>query len=197
MELLARDCASLLDSLNINQPVVVGGLSMGGYISLAFYHLFAKRMRGLMLIATRAVSDSQEAQANRDRMVTLARENGSVSIAEEMLPKMLASKTLATNPTLVEQAKKIMESTSLDGIIGDLMGMKTRPDSTPMLPKINIPSLIIHGKDDTLISMKEAEAMHAAIPHSQLRLLDDLGHLLNMEQPDQFNNAVKKFLKSL
>jgi pimeloyl-ACP methyl ester carboxylesterase len=197
MDLLARDCASLLDSLNINQPVVVGGLSMGGYVTLAFYHLFAKRVRGLMLIATRAVSDSPEAQANRDKMSAQVREQGSGAIAEAMLPKMLATKALVYNPILVEQVKKIMESTSVDGIIGDLMGMKSRPDSTPMLPKINIPTLIFHGKDDTLISMKEAEAMHAAIPHSQLQLMNDSGHLLNMEQPEIFNNAVRKFLQSL
>jgi pimeloyl-ACP methyl ester carboxylesterase len=130
-------------------------------------------------------------------MATLAQEKGSAAIAGEMLPKMLAPKTLASNPTLVEQAKIIMESTSVDGIVGDLMGMKSRPDSTLTLHKIKIPTLILHGKDDTLISIKEAEAMHTAIPHSQLQIIDDSGHLLNMEQPEIFNNAVRKFLQSL
>jgi pimeloyl-ACP methyl ester carboxylesterase len=114
-----------------------------------------------------------------------------------MLPKMLSPKTYNNNQELVQQVWEIMQGTSVQGIVGDLMGMKTRPSSLPLLAKINKPTLILHGSDDQLIPLREAVAMRTAIPGAQLRVLPDAGHLLNMEQPVLFNQALRAFLKEL
>jgi 3-oxoadipate enol-lactonase len=97
----------------------------------------------------------------------------------------------------VTRVRKMMEGTSLEGVVGDLVGMRDRPDSTPTLPQIDRPTLILHGADDQLIPASEAEAMHAAIPNSRLQILPDAGHLLNLEQPEKFNEAVRQFLSSM
>ncbi len=197
MELLADDCLRFLDVLHVSQPVVVCGLSMGGYVTFAFYRKYKDRVAGLILAATKAGADSLEGQANRDKAAATAREKGVSAIADSMLPKMLAAKTYEAKPDLVATVRRMMETTSLDGVVGDLMGMKERPDSTPLLAEIDKPTLILHGADDQLIPPKEGEAMHAAIKNSRLQLIPGAGHLLNMEQPELFNKAVREFVEAL
>ena len=197
MEVLALDCLKLLDSLDLIEPVVVGGLSMGGYITLAFQRLFPKRVRGLILAATRPGTDSPEGKANREKSAALARENGVAAVVANMLPKMFSPKTYNQNPDLVELVKTMMESTSVEGVTGALLGMKERADSTPLLPKIHKPVLLLHGADDQLVPLREAKNTQAAIPDARLEVIAEAGHLPNLEQPTVFNRAIEIFLNSL
>ena len=197
MELLAEDCRDILDAMGIFEPVVVCGLSMGGYIAFAFYRNYPERVAGLILAATRAANDTLEGRANRDKAADLARQGGTGAIAESMLQKMFAPKTYLERPDLVQSLRGIMQGVSLDGILGDLMGMKTRLDSTPTLDKINRPTLILHGSDDQLIPLGDAIAMQSAIAGAVLRVLPDSGHLLNLEQTELFNQTVREYLEEL
>ncbi len=114
-----------------------------------------------------------------------------------MLPKMFAPDTYTQQPALLETARHMMEATSLDGVLGDLAALMERPDFTPTLPDIHVPTLVIHGEADQIIPASEARLMADAIPGAQLRLLPGAGHLLNMEQPEAFNDAVLSFLRSM
>lgn len=197
MDLLAEDCHALLEVMGVKDPVVVCGLSMGGYITFAFYRKYPEQVAALILSATRAGEDSPEGKANRDKAADLARRGGADAIADSMLPKLFAPKTYSTRPELVQSVWEMMHKTSLEGILGDLMGMKSRPDSTSTLEQIDKPTLILHGNDDQLIPLRDAVSMRATIPGAQLRVLPDAGHLLNLEQPEPFNQAIREFLKEL
>ena len=197
MEILATDCLNLLDTLGIHEPVFVGGLSMGGYITFSFYRLFPEKVKGLILAATRPGTDSPEGKANRDRLAQLAQERGPEAVAADMLPKMFSPTTYQNNLSLVDNTSQMMASTPVNGIIGALMGMKNRMDSTPLLPEMKKPVLILHGSDDQLIPLKEAEAMQTAIPGAKLGILPEAGHLLNLEQPDLSNRYIRDFLISV
>ena len=197
MDLLADDCHDLLEALGVTAPVVLCGLSMGGYVTFAFYRKYPERVAGLILAATRSGEDSPQGKTNRDKAADLVRKGGASAIAESMLPKMLSPKSYVERPELVHNVWEIMQGTSLDGILGDLMGMKSRPDSTPGLRNIEKLTLILHGSDDQLIPPSEAMAMRGAIPGARLRLLQDAGHLLNMEQPQLFNKAIREFIREL
>jgi pimeloyl-ACP methyl ester carboxylesterase len=197
MDLHAQDCADLLDLIGVNEPVVVCGLSMGGYISFSFLRRYPERVRGLILCATRAGADSAEGRVGRDKSVQTALESGPEAIAAGMLPKMLAPQTYETKPELVERVKKIMESTSTAGIVGDLLGMKERPDSIGLLGNIQVPTLILYGENDQIIPGSEAELMHTEIPNASLVSIPESGHLLNLEQPDAFNREVSMFLDKI
>ncbi len=197
MDLLAEDCREMLDAMGIIEPIVICGLSMGGYVTFAFYRKYPERVAGLILAATRAVDDSPEGKANRDKAADLARQGGTGAIVESMLPKMFAPKTYLERADLVQNLREIMQGVSLDGILGDLMGMKSRPDSTPTLGQIDKPTLILHGSDDQLIPVSDASSMQSVVAGSVLRVLQDSGHLLNLEQPDLFNQAIREYLKEL
>jgi 3-oxoadipate enol-lactonase len=197
VDLFADDLAAFLDALGIRQKVVLCGLSMGGYIVFAFYRKYASRLAGLILTATRAAADTPQARLARDQSAELARQQGVDAIVDAMLPKLLAPATSQSRPELVEQARQIMASTSLESILGDLVALKERPDSTPTLANIRLPTLLLPGAEDQIIPLQEAQAMHAALRGSVLEVIPDAGHLLNLENPAAFNAAVRLFLKSL
>jgi 3-oxoadipate enol-lactonase len=195
MDVLADDCLAVLEALGVDQPTVICGLSMGGYVSLAFYRRHRARVAGLILAATRAGADTAEGKANRDRMAAQVKEDGPQAVVNAMLPKMLSPSTYAANPDLVARVEAIMQKTSQEGMVAALIGIKERPDSTPLLSEITVPTLVIHGADDQLIPPSEAEAMHAAIKGSQLEIIQNAGHLLNLEQSPTFNQALIDFMQ--
>jgi 3-oxoadipate enol-lactonase len=193
---LADDLVELLDDLGLAGPVVVGGLSMGGYVALAFYRRHQERVAGLILAATRAGADSEAGKANRDKAIALAQEKGVEAIAESMLPKMLAPETYQSKPGLVRDVRHILAETPLNGVVGDLTAMRDRPDSTELLSGILEPVLVVHGQDDQLIPPSEAEAAFARLPNGRLALVPRAGHLLNLEEPEAFDAEVRNFLRS-
>lgn len=197
MKLFSDDIAGLLDHLGVNAPVVVCGLSMGGYIALDFYRRYPERVAGLVLAATRAAADSDEGKAARDTAVAGVRAEGTGPLIAAMMPKLLTADTMENDDEIVEFVKEIMEGASVEGVIGALQAMRDRPDSTPTLADIDVPTLIIHGAEDALIPSAEAEAMNAAIPDSRLVIVPDAGHMPNLEQPDIFNDAMIDFLEEL
>lgn len=197
MEMLADDCAGLLEYLGIFRPVVVVGLSMGGYVAFEFYRRFPDMVAGLILTATRAAADTAEGKRSREQTAASIKENGIESLVANMLPKLMSPTTYESNPELVEFVEEMMAVTSAEGAVGALMAMKERPDSIPTLAEIDVPTLIIHGADDQIVPLAEAEAMHDAIAESELFIIPEAGHLPNLEQPDLFNDAVLDFIEEI
>jgi 3-oxoadipate enol-lactonase len=197
MRSMAKDIKELIENLNIEQPVVLCGLSMGGYICFEYIRNYPNMVKGMILAATRATADSIEVKVNREEAVAIALEKGSLAIANMMLPKMLAPATYTQKPALVERVRNIMVNTSTQAIVGDLRGMLNREDSTSLLKEINIPVLIMHGAEDQLIPISEVDLMKKRIKNAKLEILPQAGHLLNIEQPDLFNQAVRNFIQAL
>ncbi|PID86821.1 MAG: alpha/beta hydrolase [Chloroflexi bacterium] len=197
MEMLADDCVGLLDYLAITTPVVVCGLSMGGYVAFEFFRRYPELVAGLILTSTRALPDTPQGKANRDKMAAKAQTEGVAAIAADMLPKLFSPKTYEENEEVVDFVQEMMEWASVDGVVGALAAMRDRPDSSPTLTEIDVPTLIIHGADDKIVPLAEAEAMRDAIPNAQLVVIPDAGHVPNLEQIDAFNDAVMDFLMEL
>jgi 3-oxoadipate enol-lactonase len=196
MDAYAQDVAGLLDHLGV-RGAVVGGVSMGGYVALAFLRLFPNRVRALVLVDTRAGADSADAKKARDDTIALVRASGVAALAERMLPKLLTPRTLAGDAPLVERLRTMMASQSVEAVVGALTAMRDRPDSTATLATIAVPTLVVCGADDALIPTTESKAMAAAIPGARLASISNVGHLPNYERPKAFNDAVSAFLKSL
>jgi 3-oxoadipate enol-lactonase len=194
MDLLANDCAAFLDALGLHQAVILAGLSMGGYVSMAFCRRYADRLAGLILCATRARPDSAEGKQNRTNSAALAQERGVAAAVAGLQSKLMAPITYECRPDLVETVKSMTESTSLEGVIGDLLGMRERPDALSTLAAFEHPTLILHGAEDQIISVSEAEEMQTTLPNARLEIIPQAGHLLNLEQPQAFNAAVRRFL---
>jgi pimeloyl-ACP methyl ester carboxylesterase len=197
VETMADDVAALLDELKLPGPVVLGGLSMGGYVALAFARRHPVRLRALVLADTKADPDDAEGRANRDRLMAFASNNTARAVIDQMLPKLLGPATAAQAPQVVEEVRAIAGRQTAAGIVGALKALRDRPDANPGLTGITVPTLIVVGRDDTLTPPAKSEEMAARIPNARLVVLDGAGHLSNLEQPDRFNAALRSFLQSV
>jgi 3-oxoadipate enol-lactonase len=191
----ARDCLELLDARGVSEPVVVCGLSMGGYVTFELLRQKPERVAGVVLLGTRASPDSPEQRAGRDADARLARDKGVDAIVDKMLPRLLRPATLADQPAVTELVRRTMQGTSLAGVVGDLGAMRDRPDSRPGLPKLGKPTLVVHGADDVIMTAAEAESMAKAIPGAELLVVPAAGHLVNVEQPTPVNDAISAFVR--
>jgi pimeloyl-ACP methyl ester carboxylesterase len=192
---LAEDLYLLLSQIRA-LPCVLGGLSMGGYVALAYEQQYASTLRGLMLIDTRAASDPPDVRAGRDAMIELAKTAGSAAVAEQMLPKALAPGAFDSRPDLVAELKSIMEACPPQTIQHALAAMRDRPDYRPTLERIAAPTLIIVGEFDAMTPLSLAEEMHQSIRGSTISIIKDAGHLSPIEQPQQVSRAIRHFLVS-
>lgn len=189
----AADVIDLLDALHVTQAVV-GGLSMGGYVAFAILHHAARYVQGLILADTRAQADTPEGVEGRTRMLQLVQHKGPSAVADEMVPKLLGETTRKTRPAVVEQVRSLALASSAEAIAGAVRALMTRPDSTPLLSTIHVPTLIVVGDEDTLTPPAAAEDLHRGIAGAELVRIPQAGHLSNLEQPELFTAALAAFL---
>lgn len=176
----AADILDLMDQLGIDRAAIAG-VSMGGYVAFALMRQAMARVDRLVLVSTRATADSADGRAARDKMTEIARREGAAAVAREMAPKLLGDTTRHERADLADAVVELVKLNSADGLIAALQALKTRPDSTSLLPSIKCPTVIIWGEEDTVIPRADADAMHAAIPGSRLVVLPRTGHLANLE----------------
>jgi 3-oxoadipate enol-lactonase len=193
MDQYADDIAHLLDTLGIERAVV-GGLSMGGYIAFAFWRRHRERVRALILADTRSGADSAEGRQKRRDTIALARTRGAGAVADAMIEGMVGKSTRRERPKLVRSVHAMLASAPVEGIVGALEAMMTRPDSTPTLATIDVPTLIVVGDEDVLTPPAESRAMQGAIPGSRLAVIPAAGHVSNLERPEEFNRTVGEFM---
>jgi 3-oxoadipate enol-lactonase len=195
MDTLARDVLALMESLGIEKAAIMGH-SMGGYVALAMWRLAPKRFAALGLIDSQAMPDSEDTRSGRYKTAEKVFEDGSQVVAQAMTLRLFAPNTPEDEPA-VEQVRTMILNTRPASIIGSLKGMAARPDSTDLLPQINVPVLILTGDKDQLIAPQKAEKMAAAIPSAVLATIEDAGHLPMLEQPQATTMAIRNFLDEI
>jgi 3-oxoadipate enol-lactonase len=196
MEDMARDVAAFMDELKVEQAVICG-LSMGGYVAFEFAHLFSQRVSALVLAGTRAPADNEQERQAREQQVQKILAEGMSGIAEATLPKLLASRTLNQRPEVVTRVREMILRSEPRGAAAAQRGMAVRRDYSDDLPKIDVPSLVIVGREDPIRPVADAEFMHNSIRGSRLEIIKDAAHMTNMEQPQVFNATLSKFLEEL
>lgn len=192
----AEDVRALLDQLSIAQALFVG-LSMGGYILLAFYRKYADRVKGMVLADTRAQADTPEGRVGRFQMAQIAYKQGPSAIADVMIPKLLSPTTIQTRPEIVQQVRTMIEGNQISGIAGNLMAMAERPDSIPLLKQIACPTQIIVGELDQATPPSDAKLMAEQLPTARLAMIPNAAHLANLEQPEEFTMIITEFAREL
>jgi pimeloyl-ACP methyl ester carboxylesterase len=197
MDQFADDLAAWLDSLAIREPVVLCGLSMGGYIAFQFWRKFAPRLRGLILCDTKASADTPEGAAGRRDMAERVLREGPALLAETMLPKLLAETTRQQRPYLVEQLQSVIAAGDPQGIAAAARGMAERPDMTAALGQIRCPTLVIVGQQDVISPPAEMRGLAEAIPGAKFVEIPAAGHMSPLENPVAVSMAMRAFLATV
>ncbi|MFJ4528638.1 alpha/beta fold hydrolase [Streptomyces nigrescens] len=196
LETFARDLLALLDGLGIER-FVLGGLSMGGQIVMECYRLFPERIRGLVFADTFAAAETEEGRtARRDMAARLLRE-GMSGYAQEVLGKMVSQHTLTHRPEVAAHVLAMMTAAPPEGAAAALRGRAERPDYTQLLSQTAVPALVVVGTEDAYTPVSDARDIHARVPDATLSVIEQAGHLPNLERPDEFNAALAEFLHSL
>jgi pimeloyl-ACP methyl ester carboxylesterase len=194
MEDLAKDVAELLDNLKIERAII-GGLSMGGYVTFNLYRLFPQKFAGLLLFDTNSAADSEEKRESRFDLIDEIEKSGAQALIDGMLPNLICDWTKENNPDLVEKLKAMFAETNPQAAIAALRGMAERQDHTNLLKNINVPTLLIFGEHDKITNLEIAEKMKSEISGAALTKIRNAGHYSNLEQPEAFNDALISFVK--
>jgi pimeloyl-ACP methyl ester carboxylesterase len=197
VEQMAEDLNTFLDALKITEPIILCGLSMGGYTALNFMRQYSHRVRALVLCDTRADADGTEALAKREENIRLVREQGSWNLAEKMTEVLLGKNTRENNPELILQVLQWGSDQTVTTIADALAALRDRLDMTDSLHEISVPALLIFGEEDSLVPPAAIQTLQQGIAGARLEMISEAGHLPNLEQPKKFNGVLSDFLRSL
>jgi pimeloyl-ACP methyl ester carboxylesterase len=196
MGLLAEDLARLLDDRGLDR-VVLGGLSLGGYVALEFMRRHADRVSGLVLLDTKAATDGDQARDARLEMAERVLAEGVGFVPEVMLPRLLGATTREHRPELVEKVAALIRDQTPEGVAGAQRGMAARAATTDVLAAIKVPTLVVTGEEDAVTGPEVGRDLAAGIPGARFLLVEEAGHLVNLEQPEIVNEALLDFLAPL
>jgi pimeloyl-ACP methyl ester carboxylesterase len=186
---MADDLALLLDWLGLDSAAV-GGLSMGGYVSLAFAARYPARLERLILADTRAAADSEAALVGRADALALVAKAGVAALVERQLAALLSP---AANEAVREQVRNLGKQTP-EGVSAGIRALRDRPDRQSELANIRCPTLVVVGKEDKISPPAEMASITSAIPGARLIEIAGAGHLSNLENPEAFVAALANFI---
>ncbi|WP_290058367.1 alpha/beta fold hydrolase [Amycolatopsis solani] len=195
LDVFAHDLVELADHLGL-ASFVLGGLSMGGQIVMQLVRDHPSRVSALLLADTFAGLDTPAAKQARLDTAARITEQGMDAYADELLPKMISKQTRATRPDVEAHVRRMMRTAPKEGAAAALRGRAERPDYTPALSHIAVPTLVVVGSEDEFTPVADAELIHREVPRSTLVVIEGAGHLPNLERETEFNDALETFLKS-
>lgn len=195
IDAMADDVAGLLDEEGIERAVV-GGQSMGGYVTMAFCRRHPDRVLGVILADTKAGADSPQAKANRERVAEAVLADGTGVLVEEVLPTLIGATTKERRAMVFGRIRGLVQAAPPGAVAWAQRAMAGRPDSFDTLRALKVPVLVVVGAEDELAPPAEAEAMARAVPEGRLAVIPEAGHLSAVEQPEAFNAAVAAFISS-
>lgn len=177
-----------LDKAHI-QKAIIGGESMGGYIALAFLQNYPERVRGLILSDTQSIADTDQVKAKREATAQEILTQGTQKLVMDFMPKALSPNA---DKNIVVYLRDIIQDQKATAIASALRGMALRADTSSVLSAAKIPVLIIYGDKDVVIPPEQSKKMHALANGSKLVAIAGAGHLSNLENPGEWNKAVKE-----
>jgi 3-oxoadipate enol-lactonase len=184
----ADDVAALMNALGV-RAAVIGGLSMGGYVALAFWRRHRGKVGGLALIDTRANADTPEGRAARDATIARVGERGVGILAEEMAPRLLASENQGETE-VARTLRAMIERQPVEGMTAALLAMRDRPDASLSLTTVNVPAVVIVGEEDAITPVVVAQELARRLPDARLSIVPRAGHMAPMEAPEAVNAAL-------
>jgi 3-oxoadipate enol-lactonase len=198
IETFAADTLRILDELNIKEPAIFVGTSIGGMIAMELWRKAPTRVRGLVIANSRANPESAEGRQRRETLAQLALAKGSAAYVDAVSSQLFSDK--------LDQAQRdfwiaLMVAQSPVSIAATARALANRPDSTPTLPTITCPTLIIGTELDTISPPDVMRDIHAKIalrnPRASLVIIPGAGHIPSIEAPIAFSNLVNDYVSSI
>ena len=194
IELFVIDLLRLMEKLKIEKSILCG-LSLGGYIALNAVLKHPDRFDGLILNDTQCIADTPEIKENRCLAIIRIMKDGVEQYADEIIKNLFAQETFTKNKNVVDAVKEMIISTQKQSLCNTLHALAERKETCDQLSEINIPVLIMVGEEDKITPIAAAQQMHEKILNSKLEIIQQAGHLSNLENPTAFNTHLVSFLE--
>ena len=196
MEFMATSVFETLKEQGIKKAVF-GGISMGGYVLFNLYRLYPQLISALIICDTTPKADPPENRKKRFELIKQIENQGMKQVVKNVLPNLLSENTFSKNFEMVKDLENEILKSNLNGTIAALKGMAERKDHTHLLDQIKFPTLLVFGEDDKITDTSTAQNIQKLLPNSTLKIIEDCGHLSNLEKPEKFNKILIEFLLSL
>jgi len=196
INLFAIDLLCFMDALKIEKTILCG-LSMGGYIALNAIQNHPGRFTALILSDTNCTADSPEAKEKRMNTIISVNKNGVEKLADDLLPNLFSAESFKSNLDEIAAVKEMIVTTTIPSLNNSLHALANRKETCSKLAEIKVPVLILVGDEDKITPPEAASAMHEKIKNSSLQVIPHAGHLSNMENENEFNSQLIKFMGSL
>lgn len=195
IDLFAKDLHDFIQKLALNN-VVLCGVSMGGYIALRYYELFPDKIIGLILSDTHHLADDNKAKEKRFNSINAILTLGKRAFAFGFIENVLTNKTIAKNTKAVNLVKSSIRRNSISGICATQLALASRTDSSSVLAKITVPTLLIRGEDDKITPKEVMLKLQEGIKDARFIEIPAAGHLPNLENVLAFNKEMNAFLET-
>lgn len=196
IELFAEDLILFMDKLNIKK-VIICGLSMGGYIALNAIKRFPERFEALILCDTQCVADTAEVKEKRKKTIEQINHDGTDTFNENFIKSVFHPHSFFDKSAHVEKLQNIVFANPKSIITAGLTALSERSETCSTLSSIDVPTLIICGREDKVTPLEQSEFMHTKIKNSFLKIIDIAGHVSNIEHPNVFNKHIQYFITTL
>jgi pimeloyl-ACP methyl ester carboxylesterase len=197
MKQFADDLAGILPALGENRPVILCGLSMGGYIAWQFVEHHRSKLAALIVCDTKAAPDTPEAKKARLEAADRLEKEGTKFLAETMLPKLFGTQLMNSPPPYVEETSAVILRTDPRACAAAQRGMAERVDYRPQLDRIDLPTLVLCGEKDVISPPQEMREIAAAIPGAQYSEIPSASHMAPLEMLQPVNAELEAFLRRL
>lgn len=196
IDLFADDLIKFMDAVAIDKAIVCG-LSMGGFIALNAMQRFHSRFEALILCDTQCVADTDAIKEKRHKAMDDIELNGVEAFNEGFIKNVFHPDSFIHKTELVNQLRTVVLANTQHMIKEGLFALAERAETCSSLSEIDIPTLIICGREDVVTPLEQSEFMHDHIKGSKLKVIDKAGHVSNLEQPDEFNKHLLDFLTTI
>jgi 3-oxoadipate enol-lactonase len=192
--LFVDDLIGLMDELKIDSAILCG-LSMGGYIALQAMEKYPNRFEGLVLCDTNCKADTPEAKEKRMMTIESIKKNGVEIFVDGMIKNLFAAQSFISKRPAINNVKEMMLKTSQSALCKTLLALAERAETCGKLPEINVPVLVMAGYEDKITPPAIARFLHEQIKNSRLHILNNAGHVANIENPEDFTEQLKMFIQ--
>ena len=171
----------------------LAGFSMGGYVAFEVLRRAADRVERLALIDTQATPDAPEATARRRGFLEQTKIGRFHGVQPSLLPLIVHHKRL-NDPEVVQPILDMAKEVGADGFVREQTAIMARPDSRHMLADIDVPTVVIVGRQDQTTPLPRAQEMAADIANARLVVIEECGHMSPLERPAEVSAALRRWL---
>ena len=193
MEGMAEVLHQIIHEEDIDQCVMIGH-SMGGYITLAFAEMYWNHLTAFGLFHSSAYADSKEKITTRQKGIEFINEHGAFAFLKTATPNLFSPLTKAENPGLIDKQINSLDNFSPAALVSYYEAMISRPDRTAILLQATVPVLFIIGKYDNAVPPEDSLQQCHLPEKSYIHMLNRSGHMGMLEEPQQSNQILEKFL---